>query len=97
VAAEDPRVKAVPTLALQDGWNGKQFGCQQAGNFATGTWLLFTDADVRFSPDAIARTLAAAAASKGRTRRPSGAGSRTSPVVTTATRKAGCWERSLGT
>jgi len=64
LAAEDPRVKAVPTLALQDGWNGKQFGCQQAGNFASGSWLLFTDADVRFAPDAIARTLAAAAASK---------------------------------
>jgi len=60
LAASDPRVRIVPTLPLGDGWNGKQFGCQRCGEFASGTWLLFTDADVRFEPDAIARTLLAA-------------------------------------
>ena len=60
LAAADPRVKIVPTLPLPGGWNGKQFGCQRCGEFANGAWLLFTDADVRFEPDAIARTLAAA-------------------------------------
>ncbi len=64
LAAADSRVKIVPTLPLSNGWNGKQFGCQRCGEFATGTWLLFTDADVRFEPDAIARTLAAASRAK---------------------------------
>ena len=64
LAAADPRVKIVATLPLPGGWNGKQFGCQRCGEFASGAWLLFTDADVRFEPDAIARTLAVAARSR---------------------------------
>ncbi|MFO0894457.1 MAG: glycosyltransferase family 2 protein [Phycisphaerales bacterium] len=58
--AEDPRVRAVATRGLPPGWNGKQFGCQQMGESARGEWLLFTDADVRFHPDALATALAEA-------------------------------------
>ncbi len=50
---EDHRIRRVATKPLPPGWNGKQFGCDQMGRVATGDWLLFTDADVRFSPDAL--------------------------------------------
>lgn len=60
LVAQDPRVHAVPALPLPTGWNGKQFACHQMGRAATGDWCLFTDADVRFEPLCIARTLAAA-------------------------------------
>jgi hypothetical protein len=55
--AEDPRVRLVPTRSLASGWNGKQFACDQMGRAATGDWLLFTDADVRFTPDSLSRAL----------------------------------------
>jgi len=60
----DSPVRRVPTQPLPDGWNGKQFGCDQMGRAARGTWLLFTDADVRFAPDALRRSLAAASSLK---------------------------------
>ncbi len=53
----DPRVKQVTTSQLQDGWNGKQFACHQMARQANGKWLIFTDADVRFYPDCLRRTL----------------------------------------
>jgi len=59
--SEDPRVRAVATEPLPDGWNGKQWGCERMGQAARGQWLLFTDADVRFAPDCFARALAEAA------------------------------------
>ncbi len=60
LVAEDSRVRVVPTQPLPDGWNGKQWGCERMGRAAHGTWVLFTDADVRFEPDCVARTLARA-------------------------------------
>ncbi|MHB1485216.1 MAG: glycosyltransferase family 2 protein [Saccharofermentanales bacterium] len=36
-----------------DEWTGKAWACQQGANAATGDILLFLDADVRLSPDAI--------------------------------------------
>ena len=50
---EDPRVRNVSTHALPEGWNGKQHACWRMAGAARGAWLLFTDADVRFTPDAI--------------------------------------------
>ncbi|MBL8991548.1 MAG: glycosyltransferase [Phycisphaerae bacterium] len=64
LAAEDPRVRAVPVEDLPEGWNGKQFACDRAGRAARSDWLLFTDADVRFGPACIERTLAAAASAR---------------------------------
>ena len=58
---EDARVRAVGTEPLPAGWNGKQWGCERMGQAARGQWLLFTDADVRFTPDCFARALAEAA------------------------------------
>ena len=52
--AVDPRVVRVPTQPLPEGWNGKQWGCDRMGRASDAPWLLFTDADVRLSPDAVA-------------------------------------------
>lgn len=60
LTAADPRVKAVPTRPLPQGFNGKQHACQAMGEFANGEWMLFTDADVRFEPGWLKRTLAVA-------------------------------------
>jgi chlorobactene glucosyltransferase len=40
------------------GWLGKPWACAQGAERAGGEWLCFTDADVRFAPDAIASALA---------------------------------------
>ncbi len=55
---EDIRVRRVPTVPLPAGWNGKQHACFRMGEAARGDWVLFTDADVRFEPDAIGAGLA---------------------------------------
>jgi hypothetical protein len=60
LAAEDPRVRIVPTVPLPDGWNGKMWGCDRMGRAARGAWVLFTDADVRLAPECLAETAAAA-------------------------------------
>lgn len=57
---EDDRVVVAPRVPLPEDWVGKQHACAQAEKSAAGAWLLFTDADVRFSTDAIRRTLAEA-------------------------------------
>ena len=59
LAEEDPRVRLVPTVPLPSGWNGKQHACERMGQAAGTEWLLFTDADVRFSPDMLRRTVLA--------------------------------------
>lgn len=60
LVAEDARVRVVPTQPLPQGWNGKQWGCERMGQAARGQWVLFTDADVRFEHDCVARTMARA-------------------------------------
>jgi hypothetical protein len=60
LAATDPRVRVVPTTPLPPGWNGKQHACDRLGRSADGDWILFTDADVRFTPGAVRRAMSAA-------------------------------------
>ncbi len=60
LCAENPSVQSVRTVPLPPGWNGKQHACAQMGFTARGNWLVFTDADVRFEPDALRRTVAMA-------------------------------------
>jgi glycosyltransferase involved in cell wall biosynthesis len=52
------RFRAVRVTALPPGWLGKPHALQKAYESATGEWLLFTDADVRFAPDALRRAAA---------------------------------------
>ena len=60
LAAEDPRVRIVPTIPLPQGWNGKMWGCDRMGRAARGEWVLFTDADVRLARECLATTREAA-------------------------------------
>jgi glycosyltransferase involved in cell wall biosynthesis len=69
LAAEDPRVVVVPRRPLPAGWNGKQHACFRMAEHGLGfdpdlEWFLFTDADVRLEPDAVARALGFALRSK---------------------------------
>jgi glycosyltransferase involved in cell wall biosynthesis len=62
LAAEDERVVVVPRRPLPPGWNGKQHACFRMAEHAMANdpgvdWFLFTDADVRFEADAVARAL----------------------------------------
>lgn len=59
-ARANPRVKSERVEALPPGWLGKPHGLQQAYERSTGEWLVFTDADVCFAPDALRRALALA-------------------------------------
>ena len=43
---------------LPQGWLGKPHAMSRGASLATGEWLLFTDADVIFRPDTLARALA---------------------------------------
>jgi glycosyltransferase involved in cell wall biosynthesis len=69
LAAEDARVVVVPRRPLPPGWNGKQHACFRMAEHGLGydpalEWFLFTDADVRLEPDAVARALGFALRSK---------------------------------
>ncbi|MEL6739288.1 MAG: glycosyltransferase [Planctomycetota bacterium] len=64
LTAETDRVRLAPQVPLPEDWNGKQHACWRCAQAALDDgcgWLLFTDADVRFSPDMARRSRAAAA------------------------------------
>jgi len=63
-AAKDARLRVVHITELPAGWLGKTHGLQTAFENATGEWLVFTDADVKFTPDVIHRVVALAVAQK---------------------------------
>jgi|ERR1700722_6105708 len=56
-AAAHERFRAVHIRELPSGWLGKPHALQKAYEASTGEWLLFTDADVRFTPDALRRAV----------------------------------------
>jgi glycosyltransferase involved in cell wall biosynthesis len=56
--AANGRFQAVHVAALPAGWLGKPHALQKAYEKSTAEWLLFTDADVRFAPDALRRAVA---------------------------------------
>ncbi|HYK50001.1 MAG TPA: glycosyltransferase family 2 protein [Terriglobales bacterium] len=56
------RLIVVRIAELPPGWMGKPHAMWSAANRATGDWLLFTDADVLFKPDALRRAVAYAEA-----------------------------------
>lgn len=51
------RLRVIRVVELPSGWLGKPHALQRAYRAATGEWLLFTDADVRFHPDALRRAV----------------------------------------
>lgn len=59
-AAAHPRFRAVHVGELPRGWLGKPHALQKAYEVATGEWLLFTDADVCFHPEALRRAMSLA-------------------------------------
>jgi len=54
------RLKVIHVDELPSGWMGKTHAMWTASLQADGEWLLFTDADVLFKPDALRRALACA-------------------------------------
>ena len=54
-AAGDSRVHIVNAPELPAGWFGKQWACQSGAAHATGSLLLFTDADTRHAPELVGR------------------------------------------
>lgn len=54
----DPRFTVFEGKELPPGWVGKVHACHQLQQHAEGDYLLFIDADIRFSPEAIGRSLA---------------------------------------
>lgn len=58
VAEQDTRVRLLKSSVLPEGWNGKQHACWQLAQAAKYDWLIFLDADVRLSADALPRIAA---------------------------------------
>lgn len=56
----DPRFRMISGTPLPPGWLGKNWACHQLSQAATGQYLLFADADVRWAPEALAALLALA-------------------------------------
>lgn len=52
--AGDPRLRVIRGEPLPAGWMGKNWACHQLSQAASGEWLIFTDADVRWLPGALA-------------------------------------------
>ncbi len=57
VGAGDPRLRLHTGRALPPGWLGKPYACQQLADAATGTVLVFLDADVVLAPAGVAATV----------------------------------------
>ncbi len=55
--ASHHRLKVLHVSELPRGWLGKVHAMWKAAQQATGEWLLFTDADVVFRPDALRRAM----------------------------------------
>lgn len=57
LAASDPRLKVIHITDLPAGWLGKNHAMHVGQQAARGEWLLFTDGDVVFQPDALRRSV----------------------------------------
>jgi glycosyltransferase involved in cell wall biosynthesis len=66
LAADVPKLRAIEAGSLPEGWVGKNHAAWEGAQRATGTWLLFTDADAMHLPGSTERTLARAVTSGAR-------------------------------
>ncbi|MBL8195818.1 MAG: glycosyltransferase [Blastocatellia bacterium] len=57
LAETDKRIKLITGQKLPKGWVGKSWACHQLSDVANGDWLLFTDADTRYTPTAISASV----------------------------------------
>lgn len=62
LSAQDRRLTVLHIDRLPCGWLGKNNATQRGARCARGSWLLFTDGDVVFEPDALRRSVAFAEA-----------------------------------
>ena len=62
--ARSTQLRVIHVSELPSGWLGKTHAMWTAAQQATGDWLLFTDADVLFKPDALRRAIAYAESEK---------------------------------
>ncbi len=62
LAVQDARLTVLHIRTLPEGWLGKIHAVREGARRATGEWLLFTDGDVVFAPDALQRSVAFATA-----------------------------------
>ncbi len=60
IAAASSRLRVLHVRELPDGWLGKPHAMALAANGAASDWLLFTDADMIFAPEALRRAIALA-------------------------------------
>lgn len=54
LAGDDPRVRLLTGTEPPPGWLGKPYACHQLAEAASGSVLVFVDADVRLAPHAVA-------------------------------------------
>jgi len=57
LAKQDPRIMVVHITELPEGWLGKNHALYKGTLQASGEWLLFTDADVKYEEGAFAKAL----------------------------------------
>jgi len=55
---QHPTLQVLTVAELPDGWLGKNHALSLGAGVARGEWLLFTDADVRFSRDCVGKAVA---------------------------------------
>ena len=60
LARSDSRLRVINGAPLPEGWPGKHWACHQLSQAARGEYILFTDADTRHEPQALAGAIAAA-------------------------------------
>jgi len=58
VGGSSPRLRLLTGAPLPAGWLGKNWACHQLAQAAQGQWLIFTDADVTWSPHALSALVA---------------------------------------